>query len=683
MAVLAAVAAPTRGAEERSAEARIKKVTVYPDRAQVARVGDLELPAGEHTVLIENLPAGVLDASFRVSASGQPGLTLLGLSHSTHEHLEAPIQKVAHLERELDSLERHRRQAIADRIEALHQLKNFVATLSRGAADYAATQVTNGGINVAQWSAAYQFVDEKSSLLSDSLRQARNELADIVGRIDMVRADLRKLSTVNQRTTKTVKIGLHLETAGKVQLTLEYIVVGATWTPMYDARIGDDPDQVDFKYHAEVSQKTGEDWTDVELTLSTASPSLGAGPGELTPWFLGQMPSYRPSYASSSTGQIRGRIVSGETGQPVIGASVLIIGSTWGAMTDLDGYFQILRVDPGVYTLRVSHLDFATTEITDVAVRAGGASEISQLMLPRVTDLDETIRVVGTKDIFDRFAVDSRVSIAAETPRQRPVQTVDNLLEQVAGVKTSAEREVFVRGGHGRQRAYIVDGVPTGDPLGASGLAPVSGSIVGSGAYPVVFRIKGTESVTSGGDKVRVTVANWILNGETTLIARPRNRPGTFRLVKVKNQDKAPLLSGSVTLFAGSHFLGHTYFNQLVAPGEEFDLPFGLDNHVTAEREVVAFLKTVKGDQVKTEQTVQITLRNLGSVVRVVDLEESLPVSRDGRIKVKTDKINPGPESRGDDGTLKWTFQLAPDEELKVLIPYQVKYPARLPVAGL
>jgi hypothetical protein len=499
----------------------------------------------------------------------------------------------------------------------------------------------------------------------------------------MVKSDLRKLSTVNQRTTKTVKIGLHLETAGKVQLTLEYIVPGVTWTPMYDARIDDNPDQVDFTYHAEVGQKTGEDWTDVELTLSTASPSLGAGPGELAPWFLGQMPSYRPGYASSSTGKISGRIVNGETDQPVIGASVLVVGTNQGAMTDLDGYYQILRVDPGVYTLRVSHLDFATTEVTDVVVRPKGISEISQLMMPKVTELYQTITVVGAQDILDKFRVDNQVTIGQGPTKQRPLQAVDNLLEQVAGVKTSTEGKVFARGGRAGESAYIVHGVPIGDPLDASDLQLVSGTIIGSGAYPVVFRIKGTESVTSGGDKVRVTVANWVLNGATTLIARPRNRPGTFRLVKVKNQDEAPLLPGNVTLFAGTHFLGHTQFNQLVAPSEEFDLPFGLDNHATAEREVLAFMKTVKGNQVETEQTVQITLHNLGAVARTIDLEESLPVSRDGRIKVKPGKIVPEPETRGDDGTLKWTFRLAPDEELKVLIPYRVKYPAWLQVAGL
>ena len=61
---------------------------------------------------------------------------------------------------------------------------------------------------------------------------------------------------------------------------------------------------------------------------------------------------------ASTTGQIKGRITTQETGDPVIGASVLVVGTTQGAITDVDGKFQILRVDPGTYTLRISSVAF-------------------------------------------------------------------------------------------------------------------------------------------------------------------------------------------------------------------------------------------------------------------------------------------------------------------------------------
>ena len=660
------LAASVTGTPKESIQAPIKRVTVYPDQALITRIGDLQLTAGEHTILIENLPSGASDASFQVSASGVPGITLFGLAHTTQDHLEAPVQKVAQLERELDSLVRNRKLVVVDRLEGLKQLKDFLAALSRGASDDAANQVAKGGINVTQWSAAYDFMSEKSSFINDSIRQAKQELEDIESRLQLVQSELRTLSTVRQRTTKTVSVELHLEQPGVVQLSLEYLVPGARWTPMYDARIDDNPDQVDFTYRAEVSQKTGEDWADVELTLSTAQLSLGAGPGELEPWFLGEMPSPALRSSGGPTGQIRGRLVRRETGEPVIGASVLIVGTTQGAMTDLSGYFQILRIAPGIYTLRISHLDFTTTEITDVAIRAGKISQINQQMMAKVTDLDQTITVMGTHDFLDKFVVDGRVTMDRESIRQRPMQAVDNLLEQVAGVQTTAEGEVYVRGGRAGEVAYIE-----------------TSNILGSGAYPIVFQVEGTESIASGGDAVRVTVANWTLNGETKLISRPRNRPGAFRLVTLKNQSEAPLMAGRVAIFVGAHFLGYTQIEQLIAPSEEFDLPFGLDNHVTVEREVLAFMKTTKRNRVETEQTIQISLSNHGSVARTVELEESLPVSRDNRIKVKLGKIVPEPLPDYDTDAPKWSLKLAPGDEVKILIPYKVSYPSLMRVAGL
>ena len=186
---------------------------------------------------------------------------------------------------------------------------------------------------------------------------------------------------------------------------------------------------------------------------------------------------------AATTGQIKGRVTNKDNGEPVLGASVLIVGTTQGAMTDLDGYFQILRVEPGNYTLRISHLDFVTVEVTDVQVKIDETFEVNQKMSQKVTDLDETITVVGTHDILDKFVVDSRVTMSQENIRQRPVQTVDNLLEQVAGVQTTSEGEVFVRGGRAGEVAYIVDGVPIGDPLGSgrgqvgANLSLVAGSI--------------------------------------------------------------------------------------------------------------------------------------------------------------------------------------------------------------
>ncbi|RKX26669.1 MAG: hypothetical protein DRP45_02935 [Candidatus Zixiibacteriota bacterium] len=172
---------------------------------------------------------------------------------------------------------------------------------------------------------------------------------------------------------------------------------------------------------------------------------------------------------ATKTGQIKGKIVSEETGKPIIGASVLVVGTTMGAQTDMDGRFAILRIEPGTYTLRVSHIEYSTVEITDMKVETDNSIELVIKMVRRVAELDETITVKGARDVLDITDVTSQVVVSKEKIKSPPVQSVDALLKQVAGIQPSAEGEVLIRGGRAGQVAYCVDGVPIGDPLGGQG----------------------------------------------------------------------------------------------------------------------------------------------------------------------------------------------------------------------
>ena len=64
-------------------------------------------------------------------------------------------------------------------------------------------------------------------------------------------------------------------------LLLTYIVSNASWTPSYDVRINSEKNSLQLVYFAEVKQSSGEDWIDVDLTLSTANPASGATPTPL------------------------------------------------------------------------------------------------------------------------------------------------------------------------------------------------------------------------------------------------------------------------------------------------------------------------------------------------------------------------------------------------------------------
>jgi len=184
-----------------------------------------------------------------------------------------------------------------------------------------------------------------------------------------------------------------------------------------------------------------------------------------------------------STGKIKGVVTDSESGDPIPGASVLIVGTTQGAMTDPDGYFLITLVPPGEeYVLQVTSVSYNTVEVTGVKVSTDLTTEQNVEMGKAVTDLGKTIKVTANQDRIEKYVISSQVKRTAEDIKTMPIQNVDQLLKSTAGINVTAEGEILIRGGRAGEVAYIVDGVNIGDPLGGAGpmnlgLSLTSGSI--------------------------------------------------------------------------------------------------------------------------------------------------------------------------------------------------------------
>ena len=116
----------------------------------------------------------------------------------------------------------------------------------------------------------------------------------------------------------------------------------AGWYPVYDLRVTEVSQPLNVLMNANVFQRSGETWKDVELTLSTGNPSDNATPSILQPWNLG---FYDPSASwlrskQMLPGETAGRIMT-ENGEPIAGATVTIKGTTIGTVTDANGFFKL------------------------------------------------------------------------------------------------------------------------------------------------------------------------------------------------------------------------------------------------------------------------------------------------------------------------------------------------------
>ena len=131
---------------------------------------------------------------------------------------------------------------------------------------------------------------------------------------------------------------------------------------------------------------------------------------------------------AGSTGSVVGRITDKDTGDPIPAVSVLVLGTKSGAVTDFDGRFKIEQIDTGIHKLRVSHLDYATLEVTEVVVTADSSVEVSLVMEKKVTSHDVTLRVTAAGDVIDKFEVSNQTVISRDVIAGQPVTSVEELL---------------------------------------------------------------------------------------------------------------------------------------------------------------------------------------------------------------------------------------------------------------
>ncbi|CCO27532.1 Protein F37C4,5 [Rhizoctonia solani AG-1 IB] len=131
----------------------------------------------------------------------------------------------------------------------------------------------------------------RQSAVAKSIQELDIEIVDTQLQLNSAQHKEFEGSRGIQRGT-AIAVTVLAETDGAVELMLTYVTSGASWTPLYDVRasIANTPEgscTVALHYRASITQTTGEDWPNVELALSTASPQLGSIVPRLPPWRIG------------------------------------------------------------------------------------------------------------------------------------------------------------------------------------------------------------------------------------------------------------------------------------------------------------------------------------------------------------------------------------------------------------
>lgn len=179
---------------------------------------------------------------------------------------------------------------------------------------------------------------------------------------------------------------------------------------------------------------------------------------------------------AQTTGKMSGRVVDATNGDPLPGVNIIIEGTLKGVPSDIDGYFNLLQIQPGTYSLRFSMVGYTTVIVREVVVRTGLTTTIDAKLAEQLTEMGEEIIVTAVRPIIQKDITAS--------------------LQYVDAVKLMALPVADAREGLLVQAGLFLDPIPVAGGLGSAGRGEQRYSVRGGGQDEVKWFIDGVRTAT-------------------------------------------------------------------------------------------------------------------------------------------------------------------------------------------
>jgi hypothetical protein len=602
-------------AENKKVTPELKHVTVFTNGAQVERTHSMNLMAGEQIVTFTGLSPYTDVKSMQIKAHGK--LTVLGVNYRTiHPDSLQRIKQLRDAEQKVkqtDDKEREMRSQLEVVNAQLEMLKTNCSTGNRTAVtplanikelnDYYAQQML-------ELKKKANAIDQELAQLAE-VREKQQKTADSIAHL--------KLKTITEAELK-----LQVPQAGKVDFTLTYYVKNAGWYPTYDIRAEGVGQPLQLSYKANMFQNTKEEWKNIPVTLSSANPNRSNIAPELRTYWLDYGRS-APRYDESVTeGDVSG-VVTDEAGEPLIGVTVKVVGTTLGTVTDAKGHYSI--------TLPRDHkqLEFAYVGCVSQKRKVNG-STLNVKLKEDEARLEEVVVVgYGVRNGKSNLKLSSKAT--AEGADAMEVKKVKMPESDLIDVK--------------EQKAQ----------------------------FGYEFEIMQPLTMSSDGKTTTTEIARYQLPATYQYLGIPRADKDAFLVADATQWQQYSLLEGEASVYFENSFVGKTILDPTVV-SDTLHFSLGRDNGIRIQRTKVSDRSTRRLLSTTQEQnlTWRITVKNSRKEAVSLTLRDQIPVSENSNITVTTEELSGGQMDKTT-GIVEWQLKLQPNEQREYIVAYKVKYP--------
>ena len=266
-------------------ETDIIAVSVYTTQALITRRGIVELSGQERELIVSQLPVTLETNSVRVSGKGNVAVRLLGVNVERVYTTESVVARVSQLNQQIEQLEIQKRQFQAQ-MDALALQSRFIEGLREKTEEQFSISLARKSISLSETLDLLNFLGSQYTEYAIATEDYKHQQRELDKQLEVLYASLKQIESPQAKESFNITVGIEAETAGEFELEVSYVVNRASWKPLYDIRVDSKNKSVNLGYLAQIIQNTGENWTNVNLTLSTAKPGSGTLPPKAQPWYI-------------------------------------------------------------------------------------------------------------------------------------------------------------------------------------------------------------------------------------------------------------------------------------------------------------------------------------------------------------------------------------------------------------
>ncbi|MEM9075980.1 MAG: mucoidy inhibitor MuiA family protein [Bacteroidota bacterium] len=673
---------------QKTIPSKIKEVIVYLSGAQITRTAQCQLSEGANEIVFTGLSHKIDESSIQVS--GLRAVSILSIDYGINylNKLESN-PKIKIWEDEVVKLQ-HEIAMLKNRITGLEEEEKVITTNRLVSTD-------NQALSLEKVKQISQYYRERITAIKNDIFKTNLNISTLQLDVSALKKQIAEANTGPEKEQGEIIITFDAPIDTSINVTLTYLVDDAGWVPNYDIKSSTLDAPLNLTYKANVYQKTGQDWENVKVTLSTENPNYNIAKPNLEAQYLNFVSSYQKRFSpitkkkgysyNPNVKKVVGTITD-NTGLPLPGVNVVVKGTTHGTQTDFDGNYS-LDVPYG-QELVFSYIGQVTQELPLYS------SIINIRMEEDASALDEVVVTA-----YGTSSRDYSTGAISSVP-------LENLIQgKAAGINVRGTSSIPRSSSKIRYQEptplYIVDGVPIdnftegdldvneiqhievlkGNNAAIYGNRAVHGVIlittkksdIKEGATDTKFIIKKPYSIVSDGDITAIQINTFILPAEYEYFAAPIINKNVFLTATMKDWEKLQLLPGEANIYYEGGYAGKTALDPFTIK-KELVLSLGIDQNITVTRKQQRNFKskTFTGSNRILNRAYDLEVKNNKTTAVDLKLVDRIPISQNKEIKVS--EVNPmSAKHNTKTGLLTWKIHLDTKETQKQSFSFQVKYP--------